>query len=89
LWRRSAQHSNSMAQRLADGLREAGVTITQPVEVNAVFATMPDCGALQEQFHFYTWDEAADEVRLMCSWDTTGEQVDAFVGAVRHDHAQG
>ena len=37
---------------------------------------------LQEQFHFYPW-EGPDEVRLMCSWDTTAADVDAFVAAVR------
>lgn len=81
LWRRNAEQSNAMARRLADGLRAAGVTVTKPVEVNAVFATMPQRADLQDRFHFYTWDEAADEVRLMCSWDTTEQQVDAFVAA--------
>jgi threonine aldolase len=85
LWRRSAANANAMARRLADGLTAAGVPVTQPVEANAVFATMPGAQRLQERFHFYTWDEAADEVRLMCSWDTTAEQVDAFVEAVRAD----
>ena len=39
--------------------------------------------ALQERYAFYVWDEAAHEVRWMCSWDTTAEDVDAFVGALR------
>jgi len=82
LWRRNAENANAMARRLAEGLTEAGVHITQPVEVNAVFATMPDPESLQEQFHFYPW-EGPDEVRLMCSWDTTAADVDTFVTAVR------
>ena len=81
LWRRNATHSNAMARRLAAGLAAAGVTITQPVEVNAVFASMPDAQDLMDRFHFYPW-LAPDEVRLMCSWDTTAEQVDQFVAAV-------
>jgi threonine aldolase len=82
LWRRNAENANAMARRLAQGLTEAGVQITQPVEVNAVFATMPDPEALQETFHFYPW-EGPDEVRLMCSWDTTAADVDGFIAAVR------
>lgn len=82
LWRRNAENANAMARRLAAGLADAGVHITQPVEVNAVFATMTDPEALQEKFHFYPW-EGPDEVRLMCSWDTTAADVDEFVAAVR------
>ena len=71
-----------MAQRLAQGLSEMGVTITQPVEVNAVFAILPNSAELMERFHFYPW-LAADEVRLMCSWDTSTQDVDDFLSAVR------
>jgi threonine aldolase len=39
--------------------------------------------ALQRDFPFYVWDEAAGEVRWMCSWDTTEEDVDGFAAAVR------
>ncbi len=88
LWRRTAQNANAMAQRLAEGLADTGVTITQPVEVNAVFATMPDAAALQERFHFYPW-EGPDEVRLMCSWDTTAQDVEAFLAVVREHRAVG
>lgn len=79
LWRRNAANANARAQQLADGLRELGVTVTQPVQANAVFATMPDPGEIQERYHFYTWNEATDEVRLMCSWDTMPEDVDQFL----------
>ena len=50
-----------------------------------VFATLPLAviESLQRDFPFYTWDEAASEVRWMCSWDTTEEDVDEFAAAVR------
>ncbi len=80
LWRENAANANAMAQRLAAGLAERGVPLTQPVEVNAVFALMPDSAALRDRFHFYVWN--GDEVRLMCSWDTTAAQVDEFLEAV-------
>jgi threonine aldolase len=85
LWRRSAAHANAMATRLAAAVRAApGLTITRPVETNVVFATLPReaTAGLQGQFAFYVWDETIGEVRWMCSWDTTEEDVDAFAGAV-------
>ena len=86
LWLRSARHANAMARRLADGVRGVpGVTITQPVEANAVFAILPPerIAPLQEKFFFYVWDEQKHEVRWMTAWDTTKEDVDRFVEAVR------
>lgn len=82
LWRRNAAHANAMARRLADALEHAGVPLTQQVEVNAVFATLKNPATLQEEYHFYPW-LAADEVRLMCSWDTTEADVDTFVAATK------
>jgi threonine aldolase len=86
MWLRSAGNANAMASRLARAL--AGVpdlAITRPVETNAVFATLPPAviESLQREFPFYTWDEAAGEVRWMCSWDTTEEDVDEFAAAIR------
>ena len=37
---------------------------------------------LQRDFKFYVWDEHTGEVRWMCAWDTTEEDVDAFVAAI-------
>jgi threonine aldolase len=85
LWRRSAAHANAMAQRLAGAVADLpGVQITRPVQANGVFALLPPAviAALQERFDFYTWDESAGEVRWMCSWDTTEQDVDAFAAAV-------
>ena len=70
-----------MARLLADLAGQVpGVTITQPVEANAVFATVPRerLAALLERFFFYVWDEPRTEVRWMASFDTTEEDVRAF-----------
>jgi threonine aldolase len=86
LWWRSAAHANAMAALLTQrvgGL--AGVTITRPVQANAVFARLPTetvTAALQREYDFYVWDEPANEVRWMCSWDTTEEDVEQFAAAV-------
>jgi threonine aldolase len=86
LWLRCAERANAMAARLAGAVRDvAGLTVTHPVQTNAVFATLPAEAAatLQERFAFYVWDEHRGEVRWMCSWDTTEEDVDGFAEAVR------
>lgn len=86
LWQRSAVHANDMAARLAAALLEVPrVRITQPVQANAVFALMSAGMAreLQRQWPFYVWSEETGEVRLMCSWDTTSAEVDAFAAAVQ------
>jgi threonine aldolase len=84
LWRRAAGHSNAMARRLADGVRDV-VELTQEPRVNSVFAVLPEGMAehLQRSFKFYVWNEHTREVRWMCSWDTSEEDVDAFVAAIR------
>jgi threonine aldolase len=83
-WRAAAGHANAMAARLAEAVRDV-VELTQPVEANAVFAILPPDAAekLREEWFFYTWNERAGEVRWMCAWDTTAEDVDAFAAAVR------
>jgi len=85
LWRECAANSNAMARLLAEGVAAIpGVEVTRPVETNAVFATLaPEAvEALRERSFFYTWDEELPEVRWMCSFDTTEEDVRGFVRTV-------
>jgi threonine aldolase len=86
LWLETASHANRMAQLLAAELRGIPqVRLTQPVESNAVFALMPPSAVarVQERFFFYVWDEQTSEVRLMCSFDTTEEDVRELAEVVR------
>jgi threonine aldolase len=82
-WLRHAKHANSMAKRLETGLRGiAGVQVAYPVESNGVFARIPPDAVKQMHergWKFYTGVVTPDESRLMCSWDTTTKDVDAFV----------
>ncbi len=85
LWRENAANANAMAARLADAVGGVpGVRITQPVEANEVFAVLPhdSIAALAAEFDFYTWDERADEVRWVTSWDTTSADVDRFAEGI-------
>jgi threonine aldolase len=86
LWQRNAAHANRMAALLAQRLHGIpGLTLTQPVETNGVFARLPSrhIPALQERAFFYVWNPETSEVRLMTAWDTTEEDVESFVRAVR------
>jgi threonine aldolase len=96
LWHRSAAHANAMAARLRGHLETAvaegaahGLTFTQSTDANAVFASVPAEAAarLHEAFRFYDWDAASGEVRWMCAWDTTEDDVDAFAAAIRSELA--
>lgn len=86
LWLRNARHANAMAARLRAALEGAdGVEFTQPTEVNGLFAILPPGVAdqVRQHFFFYDWDAARREVRWMCSFDTTEDDVDRFAQLVR------
>ena len=89
LWLANARHANSMAARLASAVGEIdGVEISYPVEANGVFARLSRAAIdrllelLPGEQPFYIWDDAVDEVRWMCAWDTEPGDVDAFAAAV-------
>jgi len=86
LWRESADHANRMARLLAARVRDVrGVTLTQPVEANGVFARIPPehIPALQARAFFYIWNAETSEVRWMTAWDTTEEDVERFAAGIR------
>ncbi len=85
-WLHNAAQSNSMARRLADGLRDVpGVSVRWAVQSNAVFADLDPrlVGALQGDWGFYVWDDQQNTVRLMTAFDTTASDIDSFLAAVR------
>lgn len=86
LWLRTAAHANRMARLLEAELGGIPrVRLTQPVESNAVFVALPEgaVARVRERFFFYVWDAQTSEVRLMCSFDTTEEDVRELAEAVR------
>ncbi|MDL2207877.1 low specificity L-threonine aldolase [Desulfovibrio sp. OttesenSCG-928-M16] len=94
LWRENANQANTMAALLASELENMDhVRIVHPVQVNAVFARLPEkaIAKLNEAFYFYTLDRSDVPgfpkgwhlVRLMTSFNTTPDQVLEFVEAVR------
>lgn len=86
LWLRMATHANKMAQILSTEIQQLpGVKITRKVQANAVFAIIPQKAIkpLQAKYPFYIWDEETLELRWMCSFDTTEEDIKNFVSTLR------
>jgi len=86
----NAQLANSMAAKLYEGVLEiAGkhpeVSVPNRAEANAVFPILPDnvTKNIQEDFRFYIWDQVTGQVRWMCSWDTTVEDVEGLLTSLR------
>jgi threonine aldolase len=86
-WLRRADHANAMARRLEAAIRPLpGIQIAYPVQSNAVFARIPDPvveAMHQRGWRFYTHVGGWEESRLMCSWDTTPEDVDGFAADLK------
>lgn len=86
LWKKNAQNANLMAHYLFSEIEKIPqLTITQEAPANGVFVQMPAyiIPAVQKQYFFHVWNENTHEVRLMCSWDTTREDVDGLITAIK------
>jgi threonine aldolase len=86
LWLTTAAHANAMATRLADAVRGVpGVALEREPTVNSLYPILPRdvIEPLQAWCQHYTWDAARNQVRWVCSWDTTVEDVDRFAAGVR------
>ena len=85
-WLRHATHANAMAKRLAGALRGvAGLKLVFPCQTNGVFIRMP--ARLMKELYGRGWKfhthGGPEDCRLMCSWDTMEEDVDAFAADVK------
>ena len=80
-WLNNAQHANTMAKRLAQGLEQVeGVQPHYPVEANGLFLDIPEQlkhYLYQRGWEFY--DFIGSGSRLMCGWDTEPASVDALI----------
>ena len=80
-WLRHARHANEMAAYLEKSLaRLPEAKILFPRQVNSVFIELPPAvmeGLWKRGWMFYNFIGQGG-CRLMCAWDTTPEDVDAF-----------
>ncbi len=86
LWLNNAKHANDMAQILFNEVKDIpGVKITQKVQVNAVFVSLPKniITNIQKKYGFHVFNEQNSEVRWMCSFNTTKKDIIDFVEAIK------
>ena len=90
-WLRHAANANARAQSLAASLDSIpGLEMLHPRQANSVFMKMPPYvaqGLRDRGWRFYEFIGGGG--RLMCSWDTTEDDVAAFVADVQEIVRQG
>lgn len=88
LWLKNASHANMMAQLLYRELSQfPDIHFTQKMESNQLFMTMPRkvIDRMLESYSFYFWNEEANEIRLVTSFDTTEEDIYGFINKLREN----
>jgi threonine aldolase len=84
-WLKNAAHANSCAAVLEARLSLIpGISVKFPREANALFIEMPPLMAEQLKdlgWKFYTFIGAGG-ARIICSWETTGEEIDALAADI-------
>ncbi|MGI6074507.1 MAG: threonine aldolase family protein [Fermentimonas sp.] len=86
IWLENAKKSNNAARKLYENMKSIkGIEITQSVDSNALFFILPKdiTDKLRERYFFYDWDEERNEMRLVCSWNTSDDDIDAFITYLR------
>ena len=83
-----AAHANTTAQTMAAVLREEGYGFLTDSPSNQIFPILPDAliAELQKRWTFHLWQKMGEgfhAVRLVGSWATPQEQLDAFIETVR------
>jgi threonine aldolase len=86
----NARHANAMAKKLYDGVvaiskKHKEVKVPNPTEANAVFPILPAkvTAKLQKSYRFYVWNQETGQVRWMCAFDTTPQDVDGLLEALK------
>ncbi len=84
-WLKNAAHANRCAAVLEARLSQIpGISVKFPREANALFIEMPPLMAAQLKelgWKFYTFIGAGG-ARIICSWETTGEEIDSLVADI-------
>lgn len=78
-----AEHANLMAERLVEGIEQAGFEFLTNSSTNQIFPIFPNTviERLREAYDFSVWekvDEGHTAIRLVTSWATKEEAVSAF-----------
>ena len=87
LWFQLAAHANRQAEALQQGLMDRGIPLMVTSPTNQLFPIFPNdqIEALSRDFAFEVWgphDAAHSVIRLVTSWATEPETVEAFLQAL-------
>lgn len=82
------RHENAMAKKLREGIEAAGYSFDGNSRTNQLFPILPEpmVRELEKDFFFYDWAPAENGcrvIRLVTSWGTTEDDVNAFIEALR------
>jgi threonine aldolase len=83
-----AKHANTLAQRLADGIKGCGHRLFVEAPTNQVFPVFPNkiIERLQQDYGFHVWEKFDTEssvVRLVTSWATEESHVAEFLRTLK------
>ena len=83
LYDNNAVHANTMAYRLADGIRNLGYEFLTEVQSNQIFPIFPNgvVEGLKKKYEFHEWVNLGEKtaIRLVTSFATPVEVVDTFI----------
>ena len=79
-----AQHANTLAQQLADGIEKCGYKLFVNAPTNQVFPILPNdvMERLQQDYGFHFWEKFEEQssiVRLVTSWATEESDIAGFL----------
>lgn len=82
-----ATHANELAAKLKAGIEKMGYGFLVDSPTNQIFPILPNdlIKKLEEDFFFYVWepvDENTSAIRLVTSWGSSDDDVDAFLNAL-------
>ena len=88
LWWKAARHANEMGAQLSHALQGMGYPMLVDSPTNQIFpiVTNQQAALLEQSFSFERWqavDDTHTAIRLVTSWATTQEAVDALLDAMQ------
>lgn len=81
LWKETAEHANSCAQYLKEGLLAKQIPLYYPVQTNAVFCILNNkqFNSIKSKFDISYWNEEKNLVRLITTFATKKEDIDELL----------
>ena len=83
-----AEHSNIMAFKISEAIKENGYKMSADSTSNQIFPILPNqlITELEKKFEFYKWSKINNEftvLRLVTSWATEESKVDEFIEEIK------